>query len=56
MSAPTVYINNNNTTLGHNMFFDIVNCLPDINFPFSILHLIKTIYTNWERWLAVRFI
>ena len=38
MSAPTVYRNNNNTTLGHNMFFDIVNCLPDINFPFSIFN------------------
>ena len=30
--------NNCNVTLGHNMFFYITNCLPDINFPFSIFN------------------
>ena len=40
-------------SLGHDMFFYITNCLPDINFPFSILHLIKAVCTNWERRLAV---
>ena len=45
-----------NTTLGHNMFFTLQTCFPTIifNFPFSILHLIKTVCTNWERRLAVR--
>ena len=36
------------------MFFYITNCLPDHNFPFSILHLIKTVFSNRERRLAVR--
>ena len=44
---------NYNSTLGHDMFFYITNCLPDINFPFSILHLIKAVFTNRERRLAV---
>ena len=27
-----------NVMFGHNMFFYITNCLPDINFPFSIFN------------------
>lgn len=34
-------------------FLTFTNCLHDINFPFSILHLIKAACTNWERRLAV---
>ena len=38
MNALQNCANGCNVTLGHNMFFDITNCLPDINFPFSIFN------------------
>ena len=57
ISAPTFICTNGcYTTLGHNKFFTLQTVFPTLifHFQFSILHLIKTIYTNWERRLAVR--
>ena len=47
--------NNCNVTLGHNMFFTLQTVCPTtiFHFQFSILHLIKTVFTNRERRLAV---
>ena len=38
------------------MFFTLQTVFPTLifHFQFSILHLIKTVFTNWERRLAVR--